>query len=99
MTQPNVPAQLFRLCVFSMTRLLHAADAGKPVQVTHYNNPKLLAEVSENLGPAMVGLSMSVFLKRYHRCIVADGSAAMRISRAAIWLLVVIECPSMYRLN
>ncbi|KAJ7349224.1 SOR/SNZ family-domain-containing protein [Mycena albidolilacea] len=26
--------------------------------VTHYNNPKLLAEVSENLGPAMVGLTM-----------------------------------------
>lgn len=27
-------------------------------QVTHYNNPKLLAEVSENLGEAMVGLTM-----------------------------------------
>ena len=27
-------------------------------QVTHYNNPKILAEVSEDLGPAMVGLTM-----------------------------------------
>lgn len=26
--------------------------------VTHYNNPKVLAEVSENLGAAMVGLTM-----------------------------------------
>jgi len=29
--------------------------AGK---VTHYNNPKILAEVSEGLGEAMVGLTM-----------------------------------------
>ena len=29
-------------------------------QVTHYINPKLLAEVSENLGEAMVGLTMCV---------------------------------------
>lgn len=27
-------------------------------QVTHFNNPKLLAEVSESLGAAMVGLTM-----------------------------------------
>ncbi|GJJ12256.1 pyridoxine biosynthesis protein [Clathrus columnatus] len=32
----------------------------KHAQVTHYNNPKILAEISENLGPAMVGLTMSV---------------------------------------
>ena len=28
------------------------------LQVTHYNNPKILAEVSEDLGEAMVGLTM-----------------------------------------
>jgi len=28
------------------------------LQVTHYNNPKILAEVSEDLGAAMVGLTM-----------------------------------------
>lgn len=28
--------------------------------MTHYNNPKLLAEVSEDLGEAMVGLTMCV---------------------------------------
>jgi hypothetical protein len=27
-------------------------------KVTHYNNPKIVAEVSENLGEAMVGLTM-----------------------------------------
>ena len=27
-------------------------------KVTHHNNPKILAEVSENLGEAMVGLTM-----------------------------------------
>ena len=27
-------------------------------QVTHYNNPKILAEVSQDLGEAMVGLTM-----------------------------------------
>jgi pyridoxal biosynthesis lyase PdxS len=27
-------------------------------QVTHYQNAKVLAEVSEGLGPAMVGLTM-----------------------------------------
>ncbi|KAJ7168228.1 vitamin B6 biosynthesis protein [Mycena crocata] len=31
--------------------------------VTHYNNPKILAEVSENLGPAMVGLTIDDNLK------------------------------------
>jgi len=29
-------------------------------KVTHYNNPKILAEVSEGLGEAMVGLTMYV---------------------------------------
>ena len=29
--------------------------------VTHYNNPKILAEVSEDIGEAMVGLTMYVF--------------------------------------
>lgn len=28
--------------------------------VTHYQNPKILAEVSEDLGDAMVGLTMCV---------------------------------------
>jgi pyridoxal 5'-phosphate synthase pdxS subunit len=27
--------------------------------VTHYNDPKLLAEISENLGEAMVGINIS----------------------------------------
>ncbi|KAJ7273221.1 SOR/SNZ family-domain-containing protein [Mycena rebaudengoi] len=31
--------------------------------VTHFNNPKILAEVSENLGPAMVGLTIDSNLK------------------------------------
>lgn len=31
--------------------------------VTHYNNPKILAEVSENLGEAMVGLTIDKNLK------------------------------------
>jgi pyridoxal 5'-phosphate synthase pdxS subunit len=31
--------------------------------VTHYNNPKLLAEVSENIGDAMVGLNIDAGLK------------------------------------
>jgi pyridoxal biosynthesis lyase PdxS len=35
-------------------------------QVTHYNNPKILAEVSEDLGEAMVGLNMWVF-----RCVIS----------------------------
>ena len=30
------------------------------MQVTHFNNAKLLAEVSENIGEAMVGLNMYV---------------------------------------
>ncbi|KAI0312469.1 vitamin B6 biosynthesis protein [Amylostereum chailletii] len=33
------------------------------VSVTHYNNPKILAEVSEDLGPAMVGLTIDDNLK------------------------------------
>ena len=35
------------------------------IQVTHYNNPKLLAEVSENLGEAMVGLTMCVSISLF----------------------------------
>jgi len=31
--------------------------------VTHFNNPKILAEVSENLGEAMVGLTIDKDLK------------------------------------
>ncbi|KAG5342236.1 Pyridoxal 5'-phosphate synthase subunit snz1 [Termitomyces sp. Mn162] len=31
--------------------------------VTHYNNPKILAEVSENLGAAMVGLTIDPDMK------------------------------------
>jgi len=27
--------------------------------VTHYNNPQILAEVSKNLGEAMVGINVS----------------------------------------
>ena len=34
--------------------------------VTHYNNPKILAEVSEDLGEAMVGINVSSIPKDQH---------------------------------
>ncbi|KAF7338675.1 Vitamin B6 biosynthesis protein [Mycena venus] len=49
--------------VFVGSGIFKAGDAAKRARaivqaVTHYNNPKILAEVSENLGPAMVGLTI-----------------------------------------
>ncbi|KAF7359346.1 Vitamin B6 biosynthesis protein [Mycena sanguinolenta] len=49
--------------VFVGSGIFKAGDAAKRARaivqaVTHYNNPKVLAEVSENLGPAMVGLTI-----------------------------------------
>ena len=54
-------------------------------KVTHYNNPKILAEVSESLGEAMVGLTMyghsSDPLLLTAHCM----SIVIRTSRAAVW--------------
>jgi len=33
--------------------------------VTHYNNPKILAEVSEDLGEAMVGLNTEQIVNKW----------------------------------
>ncbi|KAJ3932676.1 MAG: SOR/SNZ family-domain-containing protein [Lentinula lateritia] len=49
--------------VFVGSGIYKSQDAAKRARaivqaVTHYNNPKILAEVSENLGPAMVGLTI-----------------------------------------
>lgn len=57
--------------VFVGSGIFHSGDPAKRARaivqaVTHYNNPKLLAEVSENLGPAMVGLTIDEDLKGGH---------------------------------
>ncbi|KAG6854934.1 Pyridoxal 5'-phosphate synthase subunit snz1 [Blastosporella zonata] len=49
--------------VFVGSGIFHSGDPAKRARaivqaVTHYNNAKILADVSENLGPAMVGLTM-----------------------------------------
>lgn len=49
--------------VFVGSGIFKSGDAAKRARaivqaVTHFNNPNLLAEVSENLGPAMVGLTI-----------------------------------------
>ncbi|KIK63634.1 hypothetical protein GYMLUDRAFT_40702 [Collybiopsis luxurians FD-317 M1] len=49
--------------VFVGSGIFKSGDAAKRARaivqaVTHYNNPKVLAEVSENLGDAMVGLTI-----------------------------------------
>ncbi|KAF9533473.1 SOR/SNZ family-domain-containing protein [Crepidotus variabilis] len=54
--------------VFVGSGIFHSGDPAKRARaivqsVTHYQNPKLLAEVSENLGPAMVGLTIDDNLK------------------------------------
>lgn len=54
--------------VFVGSGIFHSGDPAKRARaivqaVTHYNNPKLLAEVSENLGPAMVGLTIDDNMK------------------------------------
>ncbi|KAG8926997.1 Pyridoxal 5'-phosphate synthase subunit snz1 [Tulasnella sp. 408] len=51
--------------VFVGSGIFHSGDPAKRARaivqaVTHYQNPKILAEVSENLGDAMVGLTMCV---------------------------------------
>lgn len=57
-------SQYGRLFVHSQTySYFQSGDPAKRARaivqaVTHFNNPKLLAEVSESLGPAMVGLTM-----------------------------------------
>ncbi|KAG2020480.1 vitamin B6 biosynthesis protein, variant 2 [Coprinopsis cinerea AmutBmut pab1-1] len=50
--------------VFVGSGIFHSGDPAKRARaivqaVTHYNNPKILAEVSEDLGEAMVGLTIS----------------------------------------
>ncbi|KAG7086597.1 Pyridoxal 5'-phosphate synthase subunit snz1 [Marasmius oreades] len=54
--------------VFVGSGIFKSGDAAKRARaivqaVTHYNNPKVLAEVSEDLGPAMVGLTIDANLK------------------------------------
>ncbi|CAL1704331.1 unnamed protein product [Somion occarium] len=54
--------------VFVGSGVFHSGDPAKRARaivqaVTHYNNPKLLAEVSEDLGEAMVGLTIDDNLK------------------------------------
>ncbi|PPR04966.1 hypothetical protein CVT24_010424 [Panaeolus cyanescens] len=54
--------------VFVGSGIFHSGDPAKRARaivqaVTHFNNPKILAEVSENLGPAMVGLTIEPDLK------------------------------------
>ncbi|KAJ3735835.1 vitamin B6 biosynthesis protein [Lentinula guzmanii] len=49
--------------VFVGSGIFKSKDSAKRARaivqaVTHYNNPKILAEVSESLGPAMVGLTI-----------------------------------------
>lgn len=42
--------------------------------VTHYNNPKVLAEISENIGDAMVGISVYVYaLVETDQCRASEG--------------------------
>ncbi|KAF8903045.1 SOR/SNZ family-domain-containing protein [Mucidula mucida] len=57
--------------VFVGSGIFKSGDAAKRAKaivqaVTHYNNPKVLAEVSENLGEAMVGLTIDADLKGGH---------------------------------
>ncbi|KAL0580198.1 Pyridoxal 5'-phosphate synthase subunit snz1 [Marasmius crinis-equi] len=54
--------------VFVGSGIFKSGDAAKRARaivqaVTHYNNPKVLAEVSEDLGAAMVGLTIDANLK------------------------------------
>ncbi|KAF8968397.1 SOR/SNZ family-domain-containing protein [Flammula alnicola] len=54
--------------VFVGSGIFHSGDPAKRARaivqaVTHFNNPKILAEVSESLGPAMVGLTIDSNLK------------------------------------
>jgi len=57
--------------VFVGSGIFHSGDPAKRARaivqaVTHHNNPKILAEVSENLGAAMVGLTIGPDLKGGH---------------------------------
>jgi len=54
--------------VFVGSGIFHSGDPAKRAKaivqaVTHYNNPKILAEISENIGEAMVGLTISDDIK------------------------------------
>ncbi|RDB20975.1 putative pyridoxal 5'-phosphate synthase subunit PDX1 [Hypsizygus marmoreus] len=54
--------------VFVGSGIFHSGDPAKRARaivqaVTHHNNPKILAEVSENLGAAMVGLTIDPDIK------------------------------------
>ncbi|KAI0797865.1 vitamin B6 biosynthesis protein [Abortiporus biennis] len=54
--------------VFVGSGIFHSGDPAKRARaivqaVTHYNNPKILSEISEDLGEAMVGLTIDDSLK------------------------------------
>lgn len=54
--------------VFVGSGIFHSGDPAKRARaivqaVTHYNNPKILAEISENIGAPMVGLSIDAGLQ------------------------------------
>ncbi|KAK2467041.1 hypothetical protein APHAL10511_001299 [Amanita phalloides] len=57
--------------VFVGSGIFNSGDPAKRARaivqaVTHYNNPKILGEISEDLGPAMVGLTIDGSLKGGH---------------------------------
>ncbi|KAG8932163.1 Pyridoxal 5'-phosphate synthase subunit snz1 [Tulasnella sp. 418] len=54
--------------VFVGSGIFHSGDPAKRARaivqaVTHFENPKILAEISEDLGPAMVGLTINENMK------------------------------------
>jgi pyridoxal 5'-phosphate synthase pdxS subunit len=57
--------------VFVGSGIFHSGDPVKRARaivqaVTHFNNPKLLMDVSEDLGEAMVGLTITPEMKGGH---------------------------------
>lgn len=64
-------------CALPLTGSVLSGDPAKRARaivqaVTHYNNPQMLAEISENLGPAMVGISVKDEVKTGHQTAYAD---------------------------
>ena len=74
----------------------HSLIANK---VTHYNNPKIIAEVSEGLGEAMVGLTMygRSSIRPTHFYSLAELWTVTRALRVAVWLSVEIKYINTYR--
>lgn len=70
--QSGDPAKRARAIVQAVSPILKPVSFYPLIvnKVTHFNNPKILAEVSEGLGEAMVGLTMygrpSIRSTRFH---------------------------------